>query len=199
MSVSTAFFDQLYAHNNDPWAFRERWYEQRKRAITLASLPRQHYPAIFEVGCANGELSAELAQRTDWLLACDTSAKAVELARQRLSDCPNVEVRKSRVPEQWPERRFDLIVISEVAYYLDPKALEELIELALLSLAPDGQLLACHWRPAIEGCALTGDEVHALLHNALGWPRLAQHVEDDFILEVWGRDPMSVASLEGLR
>lgn len=199
MSVSTAFFDQLYAHNNDPWAFRERWYEQRKRAITLASLPRQHYPAIFEVGCANGELSAGLAQRTDWLLACDTSAKAVELARQRLSDCPNVEVRKSRVPEQWPERRFNLIVISEVAYYLDPKALEELIELALLSLAPDGQLLACHWRPPIEGCTLTGDEVHALLHNALGWPRLAQHVEDDFILEVWGRDPMSVASLEGLR
>lgn len=103
------------------------------------------------------------------------------------------------MPEQWPERRFDLIVISEVAYYLDPKVLEELIELALLSLAPDGQLLACHWRAPIEGCALTGDEVHALLHNALGWPRLAQHVEDDFILEVWGRDPMSVASLEGLR
>lgn len=79
MSVSTAFFDQLYAHNNDPWAFRERWYEQRKRAITLASLPRQHYPAIFEVGCANGELSAGLAQRTDWLLACDTSTKALSL------------------------------------------------------------------------------------------------------------------------
>ena len=130
MSVSTAFFDQLYADNSDPWAFRERWYEQRKRAVTLASLPRQHYPAIFEIGCANGELSAGLAQRTGALLACDAAARAVDLARQRLSHCAHVQVHQSRVPEQWPEHRFDLIVISEVAYYLDPKALEELIQLA---------------------------------------------------------------------
>ncbi|KVV04310.1 MULTISPECIES: class I SAM-dependent DNA methyltransferase [Pseudomonas] len=199
MSVSTAFFDQLYADNSDPWAFRERWYEQRKRAVTLASLPRQHYPAIFEIGCANGELSAGLAQRTGALLACDAAARAVDLARQRLSHCAHVQVHQSRVPEQWPEHRFDLIVISEVAYYLDAQALKDVLERAINSLAPDGHLLACHWRPPIEGCVLTGDEVHALIHDTLKWPRLVQHLEDDFILEVWGRDPISVASREGLR
>ena len=123
MSVPTAFFDQLYQHNPDPWAFRERWYEQRKRAMTLASLPRQHYRSTYELGCANGELSLGLAQRTEALLCCDAAAKAVELARQRLSDCPNAEVLQSRVPADWPEGSFDLIVLSEMAYYLDAEAL----------------------------------------------------------------------------
>lgn len=59
MSVEDRYFDGLVAGNDDPWAFRQRWYEQRKRAITLAALPRPHYRAIFEPGCANGELSAD--------------------------------------------------------------------------------------------------------------------------------------------
>ena len=40
MSVATPYFDQLFAGNDDPWAFRQRWYEQRKRALTLAVLTR---------------------------------------------------------------------------------------------------------------------------------------------------------------
>ena len=199
MSVPTAFFDQLYADNPDPWAFKARWYEERKRALTLASLPRQHYGAIYEPGCANGELSAGLARRTDWLLCSDAADRAVELAQKRLSHCSNVEVRHSRLPADWPVRSgFDLIVLSELGYYLDANELQRMIERVVDSLAEQGQVLACHWRPAIEGCALTGDQVHALLHASLGLSRLAQHLEDDFVLEVWGRDPMSVASQEGL-
>ena len=162
-------------------------------------MPRQHYGSIYELGCANGELSAGLALRTDCLLCCDAAARAVELAQQRLSHCPNVEVRQSRLPADWASGRFDLIVLSELGYYLDANELQRMIERVVDSLAEQGQVLACHWRPAIEGCALTGDQVHALLHASLGLSRLAQHLEDDFVLEVWGRDPISVASQEGLR
>lgn len=199
MSVPTTFFDQLYESNPDPWAFRDRWYEQRKRALTLASLPRQHYASIYELGCANGELSAGLAQRTDRLLCCDAAAKAVELARERLRHCPHAQVQQSRVPAHWPEEHFELIVLSELGYYLDEAELHHLIERVVRSLTPDGHFLACHWRPAIEGCSLTGDSVHHRLHESLGLHRLARHLEDDFILEVWGRDPISVAQREGLR
>ena len=64
MSVSPQYFEQLFEHDEDPWAFRTRWYEQRKRDLTLACLPRQYYTRIFEPACANGELSAALAERT---------------------------------------------------------------------------------------------------------------------------------------
>lgn len=199
MSVEDRYFEGLFAGNDDPWAFRERWYEQRKRAITLAALPRPHYRSIFEAGCANGELSAELAGRCDRLLCCDTATAAVKLATTRLSLFEHAEVRQSRLPEDWPEEKFDLIVFSEIGYYLDSKDLTAVIQHISQSLTADGQLLACHWRPPIDGCPLNARQVHDMLQEQLQLPRLVLHQEADFILEVWSREPRSVAALEGLR
>ena len=199
MSVEDRYFDGLFASSDDPWAFRQRWYEQRKRAITLAALPRPRYRAIFEPGCANGELSADLATRCDRLLCCDTASAAVALARTRLSPFNHAEVRQARLPEQWPSEQFDLIVISEIGYYLDAEDFKRVIENASRSLTADGQLLACHWRPPIDGCPLNARQVHDLLHDHLGLPRLVLHQEADFLLELWSREPRSVAALEGLR
>ncbi|EFQ63395.1 SAM-dependent methyltransferase [Pseudomonas lactucae] len=199
MSVATPYFDRLFAGNDDPWAFRQRWYERRKRALTLALLTRPRYASIFEPGCANGELSAELAPRCDRLLCCDTAAAAVSLARKRLLGFPHAQVRQSRLPEQWPEGQFDLIVLSELCYYLDADDLGRLITRALSALSADGQVLACHWRAPIEGCPQTAEQVHALLGQRLGMTRVAGHHDPDFLLDLWSRDGTSVAHLEGLR
>ncbi|MBF6031460.1 methyltransferase domain-containing protein [Pseudomonas sp. P115] len=199
MSVATPYFDQLFAGNDDPWAFRQRWYERRKRALTLALLTRPRYASVFEPGCANGELSAELAPRCDQLLCCDTASAAVSLAKTRLLGFAHAQVQQSRLPEQWPAGPFDLIVLSELCYYLDADDLHHLIDRALASLNKDGQLLACHWRPAIEGCPQTGEQVHALLQQRLNMPLMASHHEADFLLDLWSRDGTSVATLEGLR
>ncbi|WP_323151784.1 SAM-dependent methyltransferase [Pseudomonas glycinae] len=199
MSVEDRYFEGLFAGNNDPWGFRQRWYEQRKRLVTLAALPRPHYRTIFEPGCANGELSAALAERCDRLLCCDTSAAAVTLARTRLSLFDHAEVRQCRLPGDWPAQKYDLIVFSEIGYYLDRQDLTEVIRCISDSLAADGQLLACHWRPPIEGCPLNARQVHDLIHEQLHLPRLVLHQEADFLLEVWSREPRSVAALEGLR
>ena len=199
MSVEDRYFEGLFAGNNDPWGFRQRWYEQRKRLVTLAALPRPHYRAIFEPGCANGELSAALAERCDRLLCCDTSAAAANLARTRLSLFDHAEVRHGRLPSDWPEEKFDLIVFSEIGYYLDRQDLTEVIHRISDSLTAEGQLLACHWRPPIEGCPLNARQVHDLIHEQLHLPRLVLHQEADFLLEVWSREPRSVAALEGLR
>ncbi|MCP1511290.1 MULTISPECIES: SAM-dependent methyltransferase [Pseudomonas] len=199
MSVATPYFDQLFAENDDPWAFRQRWYERRKRALTLALLTKPRYASIFEPGCANGELSVELAARCDRLLCCDTAAAAVALARTRLLGCPHAQVRQSRLPAQWPAGQYELIVLSELCYYLDADDLGRLIERALACLSADGQILACHWRPPIEGCPQTAEQVHALLDARLGMPRIASHHDHDFLLDLWSRDGTSVATLEGLR
>lgn len=199
MSVATPYFDQLFAGNDDPWAFRQRWYERRKRALTLAVLTRPRYSSIFEPGCANGELSAELAPRCDRLVCCDTAAAAVALAKNRLLGFPHAQVHESRLPEQWPTGAFELIVLSELCYYLDADDLHRLVDCALASLTENGQLLACHWRPAIEGCPQTAEQVHTLLQQRLGMPPIAQHHDSDFLLDLWSRDGTSVASHGGLR
>ncbi|MDL2185459.1 SAM-dependent methyltransferase [Pseudomonas sp. ChxA] len=199
MSVATPYFDQLFAGNDDPWAFRQRWYEQRKRALTLAVLTRTHYTSIFEPGCANGELSAELAARCDRLVCCDTAAAAVALAQARLLGFAHAQVHQSRLPQEWPYGQFELIVLSELCYYLDADDLQRLIDCALKALTDNGQLLACHWRPHIDGCPQTAEQVHEMLAQRLGMAHLVQHHDSDFLLDLWSRDGTSVATHEGLR
>ncbi|MEQ4339553.1 class I SAM-dependent methyltransferase [Pseudomonas syringae] len=196
MSVEDSYFNELFLNNEDPWAFKQRWYERRKRALTLAALPRERYRSIFEPGCANGELSADLAGRCDSLVCCDTSNLAVDLARKRLAGLPHAKVLQARLPQQWPQGEFDLIVFSEMGYYLDADDLQGLIDRALAALAPDGQLLACHWRPDIEGCPLNAQAVHDILAARLSMHRLFSHHEQDFLLDLWSRDGTSVAEQE---
>jgi SAM-dependent methyltransferase len=154
---------------------------------------------VFEPGCANGELSFELAPRCDRLLCCDTAAAAVALARTRLLGFPQAQVQQCRLPEQWPAGQFELIVLSEWCYYLDADDLRQLIDRVRTALTADGQLLACHWRAPIDGCPQTAEQVHALLQECLDMPRVASHHEPDFLLDLWSRDGTSVATLEGLR
>ena len=191
-------FTRLFEQAADPWGFKTRWYEARKRDLTLAALPRQRYRCGYEPGCANGELAAALAPRCDQLLVSDGVPAALEQARQRLQGLAQVRFLQGWVPDSWPTGRFDLIVFSEIGFYLDPAQLARLIGQMKNALEADGTLLACHWRHPVDGYALNGDEVHRALAAQLGWPRLVRHEEADFLLEVWPPDPRSVAQLEGL-
>ncbi|WNG27441.1 hypothetical protein F0U62_28050 [Cystobacter fuscus] len=123
MSVPMAHFERMYADSEDPWEYRRRWYERRKRALTLAMLPHARYARAFEPGCSIGELSAELAARCDALLVSDGSEAAVRVARRRLAPWPHVRVEQRLLPDAWPEGTFELVVLGEFGYYLDAKAL----------------------------------------------------------------------------
>lgn len=199
MSTTMLYFDELYRRSDDPWRLREGWYERRKRSLTLALLPRPRYRNGFEPGCANGELTAELAKRCDALLAADLHARAVELARERVAGASNVRIEQRTVPREWPTQDgpFDLIVISEFAYYLDPAELETLAACIAGSLTTDGTLLACHWRRPFAEARESADHAHALFDARCGLARLAHHDEADLLIDVWSRDPRSVAQCEG--
>ncbi|MGH8420611.1 MAG: SAM-dependent methyltransferase [Pseudomonas sp.] len=199
MSLPADYFDELFADNDDPWAFRTRWYEQRKRDLTLAALPRQRYARVFEPGCANGELSLCLAERCDELLCMDMSARAADLARKRLSEFPGATAVEGRLPVDWPEGKFDLIVVSEWAYYLEPALFVQVIERIAASLTEDGAVLACHWLHPIEGCPMLGREAHALLAEHLQLLPLVRHEETDFLLEMWGKQPGGIDLDEQVR
>ena len=198
MSFPATYFDDLYQQADDPWHYRNRWYERRKRLLTIAALPRERYRHGFEPACSNGELSALLAGRCETLRVCDISEQAVRLAGERLADTPNVTVEQRSVPRDWPRERFDLIVIGELAYYLSREATAELAQRASESLTPDGTLLACHWRHPFEGKLQSADDVHAAFDALPGMTRLVRHDERDMLLDVWSKDGRSVAQHEGL-
>jgi SAM-dependent methyltransferase len=203
MALPPDYFDDLYRDNDDPWGYRQRWYERRKQQLTLATLPRERFRRAFEPACANGELTALLAARCDVLFACDLSGRAVQLARKRCAGLPNVALEQRVLPHEWPnvsapDMRFDLIVIGELAYYLDPDETALLAQRAWASLAADGTLVACHWRHAFVERRQSAEAAHAAFDYCTALTRIIHHEESDLLLDVWSTDGRSVAQQEGL-
>jgi LmbE family N-acetylglucosaminyl deacetylase/SAM-dependent methyltransferase len=192
--ASPDYFSQVYAESADPWGLERRFYERRKRETVLAALTRERFRRAFEPGCATGLLTAELARRCDEVVAWDVAQAAVDAARERLAGAAQVCVTRGQIPTEWPEGRFDLIVLSEVGYYCPD--LGELARRVDQSLDDDGVLVACHWRPPAPLHPHTAGAVH----GALGAGRrvVVSHVEADFLLHVWTRTGTSVAAAEGL-
>jgi len=200
MSSRLDYFDGMYGDSDDPYALRTRWYEKRKRESLLAALPRERFRNAFEPGCGIGELTVALAARSDHVLASDFSTAAVEIARKRCNAMPNVRIERQQLPYNWPRDRgpFDLIVLSELCYFLTAEDMHALTRCCGQSLDDDGTLVACDWRPGFKERVLGTDEVHAAL-GGLGLTRLVRHEEDDFLLQVWSRNALSVAQREGVR
>lgn len=200
MSLPASYFDAFYDQGGeDPWGFTHRWYEQRKQALTMAALPRARYRSALEPGCSVGVLSGLLAQRCDTVLATDVADSALEQAARRVP--ANVELRHWSLDEQWPGQSFDLVVLSEVAYYLDGPALRVALDSAVRALEPGGTLLAVHWRHRVDDYPLSGDAVHEAVRATPGLARLGGWLDEDVVLDVMvGEQPpvRSVAAREGL-
>lgn len=196
MTIGPDYFDELYDQHDDPWGFQDRWYERRKRQLTMAALPGERYRSVFEPGCSIGVLTAELAARSDHVLAMDISPKALAQARRRIP--PTVQLCHGAVPAAWPAGTFDLIVLSEVGYYLDGPDCQRMAELAVASTH---DLVAVHWLHPVADYPLTGDQVHQIINSCAdrrGLTRIATHLESDMRIDVWSKDHRSVGAQAGL-
>ena len=159
-TLSEQYFDEVYDVNTDPWNFETSIYEKNKYLVTVQALNKNTYKNVFEVGCSIGILSEMLAQRSEKLLAVDASEAPLIKARHRLIKYPNVVVEKMNVPAEFITAPADLIVLSEVAYYLNNEDLNILREKTLQQLEKGGQLLMVHWTPFVHDYPQTGDRVH---------------------------------------
>ncbi len=166
--VKADWFERLYQQDDDPWHFQTSGYEQRKYECTLAALGDRRFTRGLEVGCSVGVFTALLAERCEHLLAIDVSARALALAARRLADRAAVALSRAAFPEEMPEGNWDLVLCSEVLYYLDSSALELAAARLADVLGAGGTVLAVHWRPATQTYPFTGDGVHDLLLERLG-------------------------------
>ncbi|NKE48006.1 methyltransferase domain-containing protein [Roseomonas frigidaquae] len=165
-SLPPDYFEALYQADPDPWRFAESDYERDKYAATLAALPRPRYASAFEAGCSIGVLTAALAPRCGALLAVDAAAAPLHTARARCAALPQVSLRQAVLPADWPEATFDLMLFSEVLYYLDQDDLARLALRVAESLAPEADILLVHWTGETD-YPLTGDAAAEAFCTAL--------------------------------
>ena len=98
-------------------------YERRKYDATLEACGDGPYHRALELGSSIGVFSARLAPRCHSLVTVDAAPSAVADARRRLAGMPSVQVLLGGIPDAIPEGSFDLVVASEILYYLEPDAL----------------------------------------------------------------------------
>lgn len=196
-----AVFEELHRGDEDPWRTRTSWYESRRRALVLASLPHPRLGRVLEVGCSVGELTAALAGRADETVGVDVSEAALDRARARCAGLP-VRFERLHVPHDWPAGEYDVVVLSEIGYFLSEADLVETVRRACGSLRRDGALLLVHWRHEVADWPLDGPAVHALavpVVTGRGLTAATHVVDDDVLLDLYrGRDRVSPARAEGL-
>ncbi len=160
-------FERLYRESPDPWCYRSSSYERDKYAATLAALPKPSHGLCLEVGCSIGVFTSMLAARCDHLVAIDFSLSALRLAEQHLRGVRNVDLLRAAFPEETPPGSWDLVVCSEILYYLRPPALEEAIDWIETQLSYGASVLAVSWRGVGRDEPTTGDRVHDRLAREL--------------------------------
>lgn len=118
MNEQADHLERLYRKRDDPWDYASSSYEAAKYAATLAALRRHRYAFALEAGCSIGVLGARLAPRCDRLLAVDRIDWAVTQAAARLAPHTEARAMRATLPGDWPPGGYDLILLSELIYYL---------------------------------------------------------------------------------
>ena len=159
-TLPRGFFEDMYVKSPHPFDFETSAYEAAKYQHTVAILPRAHYKQAVEIGCSIAVLTSRLAEKCNRLLGLDISEQVLVLARARCVHLPGVKFVRMTVPDEFPDQRFDLIVVSEVAYYWSTEDLARAKDLIATHQTTGGHLLLVHWLPIVDYHVQTGDAVH---------------------------------------
>lgn len=182
-SLPQGYFDRLYANDPDPWRFATSKYERDKYAATLAALPAGRFAAGFEVGCSIGVLTRQLAARCGSLLAVDVAEAALTQARIRCAGLDQVTLERRRIPDEWPERDFDLVLLSEVLYYLSAVDIVRTAARVRSGLRRGGVVLLVHYiLPTDYPCS--GDAATDIFIATAGLAPILQQREEAYRLDL---------------
>lgn len=186
-----SFFDQMYDKAADPWDLEGRWYEQRKYAITTALLPFPRYRRAFEPGCSVGVLTEKLANRCDHVTSTDISVAALDATHRRLLERglrQRVTLLRGSIDQPWPAGQFDLVVLSEVCYYLQPATLRAVLDREVPRLVPGATVIAAHWRHDVDEYPMNGDHANDIIGATAGLYHVGGYRDPDVVIEVFDND-----------
>ena len=190
-SLPPKYFERIYRRAIDPWGFESSAYERSKYRATINILPKERYGRGLEIGCSIGVLSRMLVDRTEQFLGLDVSEKALSAARKRCSGLPCATFRCMRVPDEIPDGKFDLVVMSEVAYYWTGDDLERAADALATLMLPGAHLVLVHLTERVPDYPLSGDEVHNAILRRPEFKHYSGERHDRFRIDVLERLPAS--------
>lgn len=113
---------QAHLAARDPWSLDTNRYEQTRYGLMLDLIrsEKEVYESGLEIGCAAGSFTFRLRKLCKKLHVVDCEARAIEKCRLRLANASEVRFSVADISEctAWCDS-YDLIVVSEVLYYLE--------------------------------------------------------------------------------
>jgi hypothetical protein len=186
-TISAVDFEARYRADPDPWDYRNSDYEQRKYAATLAACGPGPFACALELGGSIGVFSAMLAPRCERLLTIDGAPTAVRSARARLAGYPQANAIVGAIPWDVPEHAFDLVVASEILYYLSERELAGTLALLQRTTFAGASLVAVHWRPPGPERPRDAEQAHAALAGQPWLSGVRSGGTPDYLLDVFAR------------
>jgi SAM-dependent methyltransferase len=160
-------FDQLYAGIHDPFGVElpQFRYQQRKYNSLLSMLPQRRYRNVLDIGCGLGAFTRKLAPFAEHVLGTDISAEAITQAQKLSVGHPNVAYsQRDMLDSSQQESAFDLIIIADTLYYIDPRTpagLKSIARTISSKLAPGGlALIVNHYFFGIDKASRDTCEIH---------------------------------------
>ena len=184
MIFGRRYFEEVFT-KEDPWRYFSCEYEKGKyvRQIEAVKQYALHPQNILEIGCAEGAHTLMLARAFPEasILGIDISKTAVKRAKENCEYCQNVNIIEADIIKlfkqaHFPENTFDVIIQSELLYYLFP---ELFIQLELIhylrsitKIMKNGGIfvtsnqLNVRTRPALGTCYLILQRLCRLVQNS---------------------------------
>lgn len=179
-SREPAYFEQLYNKNRDPWNFVCSIYEKEKYHNSIATLGNKRFQSGFEIGCSIGVLTKMIAERCDCLLAVDVVETALTDAADRCKHAKHVSFENRQMPQDWPCKvKFDLIVCSEILYFLSPEDISTLADRMSRSLIPGGNILLVNYTGKIQEPCNGDDAASIMITQTSSFCSLSTHLKSD--------------------
>jgi cyclopropane fatty-acyl-phospholipid synthase-like methyltransferase len=185
--MTSADFEARYRADPDPWDYLSSEYERKKYAATLAACGPGPFSCALELGSSIGVFSAVVAPRCRRLVTIDAAATAVASARARLSEHPHVVTIVGEIPGAVPAEGYDLIVASEILYYLSPRDLDATLAVVTQRMLPGARLVAVHWRPSGPERPFDAESAHARLRAHPALRPVQAGGTDEYLLDVMVR------------
>ncbi|WP_327196605.1 SAM-dependent methyltransferase [Sphingobium sp. Leaf26] len=180
----------MFSGTNDPWDLETSPYEQAKYQDSVAALGGRTYASAFEIGCAKGVLTAKLGIFCKSLFAIDVSITALAAARQRVAHLDHVSFAQMAFPQDAPSGHFDLVVLSEVAYYWDDRDICRTADWLETHLVTGGDLLLVHFTGDTDYPQSGDDAVTKLLAPLTGaLDVVTASRRPRYRLDLWRRNP----------
>jgi SAM-dependent methyltransferase len=169
-AVPQSHLQEIYGQGDDPWGFRTSAYEQEKFAATVEALVKPRYRSALEIGCGNGELARHIALRCDRYIGIDAVGTALEAARRAV---PNGHFVQAYLPCPLPDGAHDLVILSEILYFLDAPGLVALAQ-QIAERWQEAEVLSVNWLGP-SGNPLEGLEALDVFASAMG-PRFQSRI-----------------------